>query len=62
LENKRVEQVLPGRWGEGRGGGSAMYTHVSKCKNDEIKREKKILFKILISSFKKSVGQRSYKI
>jgi hypothetical protein len=37
LENKRVEQVLPGS-GEERGGkvAQAMYTYVSKCKNDKI--------------------------
>jgi hypothetical protein len=33
---KRAEQILPGRWG-----GGTMYTHVSKCKNDKIKGEKK---------------------
>jgi hypothetical protein len=32
LENKRAEQVLPGS-----GGWGAAQTHVSKCKNDEIK-------------------------
>jgi hypothetical protein len=38
LEKKRPEQVLPWRWGssEGRWPNNAMYTHVSKCKNDKI--------------------------
>jgi hypothetical protein len=41
-----VEQVLPGCRGLGVGGGGrevsqAMYTHVSKCKNDKIKGERK---------------------
>jgi hypothetical protein len=48
LENKRVEQVLPGSGG---GGGEdrrweevaqTMYTHVSKYKNDKRKKEKKL--------------------
>jgi hypothetical protein len=34
LGNKRAEQVLPRRRGEV---AQIMYTHVSKCKNDEIK-------------------------
>jgi hypothetical protein len=34
-----VEQVLPGNGGQG--GSNTMYTHVSKCKNDKIKEEKK---------------------
>jgi hypothetical protein len=37
LENKRLEQVLPG---SGKGVGAVtrtMYTHASKCKNDKIK-------------------------
>jgi hypothetical protein len=44
LENKRVEQVLPGSGG-GRDAGrrqevvQTMYTHVNKCKNDKIKEE-----------------------
>jgi hypothetical protein len=38
LENKGVEQVLPGSGGRGQ----IIYTHVSKCKNDKIKNEKKI--------------------
>jgi hypothetical protein len=39
-ENKRLEQVLPRSW---RGGevAQAMYTHVSKCKNNKIKGESK---------------------
>jgi hypothetical protein len=42
-ENKRVEQVLPRRvWGLAGGKvAQTMYTHVSKCKNDKIKGEKK---------------------
>jgi hypothetical protein len=36
LENKRAEQVLPrNRWGEVV---QTVYTHVSKCKNDKIKK------------------------
>jgi hypothetical protein len=41
---ERVEQVLPGSvgcWG-GREVAQTMYTHVSKCKNDKIKAEKKM--------------------
>jgi hypothetical protein len=43
LENKRVEQVLPRKGGDGMSGEVAqtMYTHVSKCKNDKIKERKK---------------------
>jgi hypothetical protein len=40
-ENKMVEQVLPGTWGREGVGGSNMYTHVSKCKNDKIKNKNK---------------------
>jgi hypothetical protein len=37
-ENKRVEQVLPGRgWREV---AQTMYTHVNKCKNDKIEEKK----------------------
>jgi hypothetical protein len=37
LENKKVEQVLPGS-GVGVGGvAQTRYTHVSKCKNDKKK-------------------------
>jgi hypothetical protein len=35
LENKKVEQV------PGSQGGQTMYTHVSECKNDKIKRKRK---------------------
>jgi hypothetical protein len=43
LENKRAEQVLPGRGFGGRGElAQTTYTHVSKCKNDRIKARKKI--------------------
>jgi hypothetical protein len=35
LENKKAEQVLPGS-----GGGEKVYTHVIKCKNDEIKKKR----------------------
>jgi hypothetical protein len=41
-ENKRAEHVLPGCEGEPRGRWEvtpAMYLHVSKCKNDKIKKE-----------------------
>jgi hypothetical protein len=34
---KRVEQVLPGSWGEVGEVAQTMYTCVSKCKNDKIK-------------------------
>jgi hypothetical protein len=40
---KRMEQVLPGR-GDGSEGGNVVQTmrmHVSKCKNDKIKEERK---------------------
>jgi hypothetical protein len=38
-ENKREEQVLPGSGGRVLVGVSqTIYTHVSKCKNDEIKK------------------------
>jgi hypothetical protein len=42
LENKRVEQVLHGSRGGGGGGDRGevayiMYTHTSKCKNDNTK-------------------------
>jgi hypothetical protein len=37
-ENKRTEQVLRGAGGKG-GCGPKMCTHVSKCKNDKIKKE-----------------------
>jgi hypothetical protein len=42
LENKRVEQVLPGSGRQGERGEVAqtMCTHVSKCKNYEIKERK----------------------
>jgi hypothetical protein len=33
-ENKRVEQVLPGRWG----GWGKQCTHMSKCKNEKKKK------------------------
>jgi hypothetical protein len=39
LENKRVEQVLPGS-GEG-GSWHKQFTHVSKYKNDKVKGERK---------------------
>jgi hypothetical protein len=39
LENKRAEQVLPRSVGGWWGG--TMYTHVSKCKNDKIKKHAK---------------------
>jgi hypothetical protein len=39
---KRAEQVLPGRGGGRWGVALAMYTHVSKCKNDKIKGGKKL--------------------
>jgi hypothetical protein len=40
---KRTEQILPGSGDGGKGGEVAqtMYTHLSKCENDKIKREKK---------------------
>jgi hypothetical protein len=38
-ENKGVEQVLPGsEWGEEGKVAQTVYAHVSKCKNDKIKR------------------------
>jgi hypothetical protein len=40
-ENKRVEKVLPGSGSIGVGRSGTMYTHVSKCKNDKIKRVEK---------------------
>jgi hypothetical protein len=45
-----VEQVLPGLegWGEV---AQRMHTHVSKCKNDEIKGEKKTLSQIISCPF-----------
>jgi hypothetical protein len=45
-ENKRVEHVLLRSGGGGWGGGVAqiMYTPVSKCKNDKIKRESHSVF------------------
>jgi hypothetical protein len=39
-EKKRAEHVLPGS-GEGGEVAQIMYTHVSRCKNDKIKGEKK---------------------
>jgi hypothetical protein len=39
------------RGGRRRGGGSTMYTHVSKCKNNKIKGERKN--KIIYYFFKK---------
>jgi hypothetical protein len=46
-ENKRVEQVLPGRRGQrDREVAQTMYTHVSKCKNN-----KKIFLKDSFMSF-----------
>jgi hypothetical protein len=42
-ENKRVEQVLPGRgWGKGEEVAQIIYTHVSKCKNDKRKISSRI--------------------
>jgi hypothetical protein len=43
LENKRVEQVLPGSGVMGRSGKVAqtMNTHVSKCENNKRKERKK---------------------
>jgi hypothetical protein len=41
---KRIEQVLPGSRGAGEMRGEVartMYTHVSKCKNDKVKGERK---------------------
>jgi hypothetical protein len=38
LENNRVEQILPGSGGVGVA--QTMYTHVSKCKNDKINKNK----------------------
>jgi hypothetical protein len=39
-KKKRAEHVLPGRQGEEVA--QTIYTHVSKCKNDKIKGERKI--------------------
>jgi hypothetical protein len=43
LEKKRAEQVLPRSRELGVGGGEevAVYTHVSKCKNDKRRRKNK---------------------
>jgi hypothetical protein len=41
LENKRAEQVLPGSVCVGGEVAQTMYTHVSKCKNNKIKGERK---------------------
>jgi hypothetical protein len=58
---KRVEQVLPGSgrlgvW-EGMCVAQIMYTHVSKCKNNKIKGEKKV-FPI---SFPVEIEETSFK-
>jgi hypothetical protein len=47
-ENKKEEQVLPRNevQGERKEVTQTMYTHVSKCKNDKIKGEKKITLTI----------------
>jgi hypothetical protein len=37
LEKKRAKQVLLGSRG---GGGSTIYIHISKCKNDKRRKEK----------------------
>jgi hypothetical protein len=42
LENKRAEQVLPGKGVRGEES-PTMYTHVSKCKNHKIKFKNKDL-------------------
>jgi hypothetical protein len=41
LENKRTEQILPGRGGGRRGVAQTMCTEVSKYKNDKIKERNK---------------------
>jgi transcriptional regulator of heat shock response len=44
-ENKRAKQVLFGSGGKREA--HTMYTHVSKCKNDDLKRKENILRKRL---------------
>jgi hypothetical protein len=46
LEKKRAEQDAPRRWGGWTQGKVAqtMYTHVSKCKNNKIKKKNMIMF------------------
>jgi hypothetical protein len=50
LENKRLEQVLlRSRWGAGEEVAQTMYTHVSECKNDKIKKRTDILIDCVIT-------------
>jgi hypothetical protein len=71
LENKRVEQVLPGSKegvegsGKGVGGGGQggevaqiMYTHMNKCKNNNKKKSRKLVNE-LSCFYNKRIGSKT---
>jgi hypothetical protein len=53
LENKRAQQDLPGSWGrmEREKVAQIMYTHASKCRNDNIKKERKIWWRYYVHMY-----------